>query len=415
LIIAPGPVGDARIGGIATFIQGFVACMPADFEVEIVGCAVGDEMPVGKWRDVALGGKEVRLLPVARLGAARRSGKVPAKARIFAGIVRHRQQIATTGRVIQIHSPGIQVALAGRHAPLIRVVHNSPHELVTSEESAWRHIAPALYAVEHLTLRRAAETFFVRPAGGVSGATSTDHETPTKAHFLPIGVDSTLFRPLPAVERATARERFAAELGISRDDRWLLFAGRLDPQKDPELLLRAFNLHVVHDSSNGRRSQLLIIGDGRLRPRLEVLARDLGIAGLVKMAGTWPQAQLAELMAACDAFVLTSVFESGPFVVLEALASGLPVVSTCVGTVPAVIEHGVTGWITAARSPAELARGIAWAFDQPQGQIRPYSQRVLVTHELRTVLEPFYAAHRRLSRVGLDLSGMRSADRDVLV
>ena len=63
LVVAPAPVGDGRIGGIANFIHGFVRYAPDDFEIEIVGTAVADEAAGRGWQDMTLAGRSVRFLP----------------------------------------------------------------------------------------------------------------------------------------------------------------------------------------------------------------------------------------------------------------------------------------------------------------------------------------------------------------
>src|ERR671939_115753 len=77
-----------------------------------------------------------------------------------------------------------------------------------------------------------------------------------------------------------------------------------------------------------------VVGDGPRRPEYEALAGELGVAERVRFAGLRPKADLAERMRAADLFVLASRFENNPCVVLEAMASGLPVVATRVGGVP---------------------------------------------------------------------------------
>lgn len=111
--------------------------------------------------------------------------------------------------------------------------------------------------------------------------------------------------------------------------------GRLIPLKRVDGLLKA--LKEVPDLG------LVVVGDGPERPRLEQLARDLGVSNRVYFAGQRSRRETLSLMAACDLFVLNSTHEGLPHVVLEAMALGLPVVATAVGGTPEVVRDGETG------------------------------------------------------------------------
>jgi len=111
--------------------------------------------------------------------------------------------------------------------------------------------------------------------------------------------------------------------------------GRLIPLKRVDGLLEA--LKELPDLG------LVVVGDGPERPRLERLARDLGVSDRVYFAGQRSKKEALGLMAACDLFVLNSAHEGLPYVVLEAMALGLPVVATAVGGTPEVVRNGETG------------------------------------------------------------------------
>ena len=128
-----------------------------------------------------------------------------------------------------------------------------------------------------------------------------------------------LFSPLGPPERAAVR---APLVGSGE---WLVFnVKRLHPLADHQTLLRAF---ALLDSARFR-AKLVIAGEGEERERLETLALELGIAGRVRFLGLVPNQEVAKLHAAADLFVLSSVLEATPTVVLEALACGTRVVST---------------------------------------------------------------------------------------
>lgn len=395
LIVAPAPVGDERIGGIANFIRGFVRCAPDDFEIEIVGAAVAGDGARREWQTVTLGGREVRFLAATRLGAARRTGRIPTKARIVAGMLRDRRRIATNGRVVQVHAPAMDIGLLGRKAPVIRVVHNAPRDLATQKgESTWSRVGRLLHAVEGFTFRRVSEIYFVDRATRDEYARD-EPERADHMHYLSNGVDADQFHPLGAGERDARRAEFGAAYGLDAGARWLLFAGRLDTQKDPELLVRGFAAYSARPTA--AQALLIVAGEGNLRARTGELAAELGVAQRVRFVGVLPHADLARLMPAADAFVMSSAFEAAPFVVFEALASGLPVVSTSVGEVPRIVSDRSTGWIASEHSAEAIADGISWALSQPFAEISERCCESARPYRLQNVLAPFYAAHRVLA------------------
>src|SRR6185369_6891690 len=87
--------------------------------------------------------------------------------------------------------------------------------------------------------------------------------------------------------------------------------------------------------------QGVIVGDGPLRAEVERAAREAGLAASCRLLGE--RADVAALLAALDVFVLSSVSEGFPFVVLEAMAMERPVVATAVNGVPEIVEDGTTG------------------------------------------------------------------------
>lgn len=136
-------------------------------------------------------------------------------------------------------------------------------------------------------------------------------------------------------------------------------AGRLEPAKGHEDLLRAF----ARLAPRNPRLHLVIMGTGHLRKPLEQLRDDLGLQGRAHFLG-WVE-DLVSAVAALDLFVLSSHYEGLGVVLLEALALGRPVVSTRVGGTQDIIEDGVTGLFAPARDPAGLAETVQRLLDDP--------------------------------------------------
>jgi glycosyltransferase involved in cell wall biosynthesis len=146
--------------------------------------------------------------------------------------------------------------------------------------------------------------------------------------------------------------------------------GRLEDRKGHDQLLLA--LRRLAAGANGRRPQGLFVGDGPLRGRLESQARELGLAGDVRFAGTVQDVR--PFLAAMDVFVLPSWAEGMSNALMEAMAAARPAVATAVGGNPELVTHRTTGLLVppgdagaiadAAQSllgDEEWARGLAVA------------------------------------------------------
>lgn len=173
----------------------------------------------------------------------------------------------------------------------------------------------------------------------------------SKVTVIPNGVDFELF--------ASAEPLDLSLWGIPADAKVVLFVGRLDPQKAPGDLLTAFGRFAEQAPD----FHLLFVGEGPLKTELQQSANQLSCAERVHFAG-W-QSQIPQLMRAADCLVLPSLWEGMPNVVLEAMASGLPVISTEVDGVSELIQQGEQGTLVAQRSPAEIQQALQALATQP--------------------------------------------------
>ncbi|HVH05012.1 MAG TPA: glycosyltransferase family 4 protein [Myxococcota bacterium] len=114
----------------------------------------------------------------------------------------------------------------------------------------------------------------------------------------------------------------------------------------------------------GREFDCTIVGEGPWRARLEEQIRERGLLGVVTLAGLRTQEEVKRALLASDAFALASILDSQgacdvlPTVILEAMASGVPVVSTTLAGVPELVLDGVTGFLAAPGDPIGLADGL---------------------------------------------------------
>ena len=152
--------------------------------------------------------------------------------------------------------------------------------------------------------------------------------------------------PRPTLaDRRTARYN----LGIWGNTVVVGTVARLDPVKNLESLIEAF----ASVTEFVPRCALVIVGDGSERERLEARVRSLGIADMVRFLGN--RSDVRRLLPAFDVFVNSSVSEGVSLTILEAMATGLPVIATAVGGTPEIVEDGITGLLVPARNPRRLA------------------------------------------------------------
>jgi glycosyltransferase involved in cell wall biosynthesis len=179
-----------------------------------------------------------------------------------------------------------------------------------------------------------------------------------KISVVPNGRDLSVFRP------GGARSRVRKELGLGDAVPLVGVVGRLEPQKGHAVLLEAWP-SVLRDLPDAR---LLVVGDGRLRERLDQRARDLRVADSVIFTGF--RADVPRLLDAVDVVTLPSLSEGMPLAAIEASAMARPVVATAVDGTPEVIRDGRTGRLVPPGDPAALARALLALLRDPEAARR---------------------------------------------
>src|SRR4051795_6902162 len=179
---------------------------------------------------------------------------------------------------------------------------------------------------------------------------------PRRTLVVPPGVDLDRFSP---GDRAAARRA----LGIRPDAVVLMFVGRIQPLKAPDLLLAAAARMLADDPSLRDRLEVHVVGapsgSGLDAPRqLEELAAALGIADLVRFVPPQPPHRLPLHFRAADVAVVPSHNESFGLVALEAQACGTPVVASAVGGLMTAVHDGVSGVLVEGRDPGDYAAAI---------------------------------------------------------
>jgi len=145
----------------------------------------------------------------------------------------------------------------------------------------------------------------------------------------------------------------------------LVCVGRLCEQKGQLLLVEA----AARLQVQGIDFQLVLAGDGEMRPQIEALICQHNLSARITITGWISSAQVRAEILAARAMVLPSFAEGLPVVLMEAMALRRPVISTYIAGIPELVAHGENGWLCAAGSVSELAQALTQCLAAPMQQL----------------------------------------------
>ncbi|AMV19702.1 Putative glycosyltransferase EpsD [Planctomyces sp. SH-PL14] len=222
-----------------------------------------------------------------------------------------------------------------------------------------------------------------------------------------VGVSNDSARLCQEQDRGSAHKIIAIQNGIDStrfaytgptDANVAISVARLSPEKDFPTLLRATKL----TAQSVPDFRLRLVGDGAERKGLETLSRELGIADRVEFLGE--RSDIPSLLAQAGFYVSSSKTEGISLTVLEAMAVGLPVVTTAVGGNPEIVAEGTTGHLVPPQNPEALAQAIVEMCGKRStwnGMGRAARERIEQQFEIRTMI-------RQYERLYEELLGVRS-------
>ncbi|WTT06032.1 D-inositol-3-phosphate glycosyltransferase [Streptomyces sp. NBC_00090] len=232
--------------------------------------------------------------------------------------------------------------------PELRV--RGEHQVVSSADRLIANTADESEALRSLYGAEAARTEVVRP-----------------------GVDLRTFHPAGGTSRAGGsgggRAAARARLGLPADAFIPLYAGRIQPLKGPDVLVRAV-AELLREEPELRRRLLVPVVGGHSGATREgtawKLAGELGVTDVLRAFPPVPQSRLADWYRAADVLVVPSRSESFGLVALEAQACGTPVLAAAVGGLKTAVRDGVTGLLVRGHDPVEYARRLRWLAAHPR-------------------------------------------------
>jgi sugar transferase (PEP-CTERM/EpsH1 system associated) len=206
------------------------------------------------------------------------------------------------------------------------------------------------------------------------------------------GVDAEIFRPAAGAREALPRPGFAPPGAFV-----IGTVGRMQPVKDQLTLARAFVKLLRTAPADGPPLRLVMAGDGPLREQAAAILAEAGASGHCWLAGA--RDDIPQLMRGFDLFVLPSLAEGISNTVLEAMASGLPVIATAVGGNPELVEEGRTGTLVPPSDPEAMARAmLAYSADPEKCRGRGLAARARVERDfsMTAMVNAYIAVYDRL-------------------
>ncbi|MCK4511804.1 glycosyltransferase family 4 protein, partial [bacterium] len=227
----------------------------------------------------------------------------------------------------------------------------------------------------------------------------------SRVKIIPGGVDVERFKP------AESKSEVRRALGLDEDTVQLLTVRKLVPRMGLENLIRAIPTIVGSSAAEGVKVRLTICGRGHLRPMLEELSRELGVADAVNLTGNVSDEDLVRHYQAADLFVLpTTALEGFGISTVEALSTNLPVVGTPAGATPEILTAIDERLLTASASASSIAEAVvgwlSWRHEDT-GSSR-YRDEVLAKYSWDRVSDQVESYYSELLRDSKGVRGSRA-------
>lgn len=290
----------------------------------------------------------------------------------------HRIQVIHAHQYTPFFYGAIAARLSGVRPRVIFTEHGRHYPDVVSARRRWTN---------RLVLDRLADDVNAVCEFSARSLADRDGFRADRIHVIPNGIDA------PKYESVTDRPALKTRLGLDPGRRYITCVARFHPVKDHRTLVDAF-AQVARQVDD---VDLLLAGDGELRPAIEAQVRELGLGERVRLLGV--RRDVADLMRASDVFALTSVSEAASITLLEAMGAGLPVVVTAVGGNPELVRDGIDGLLTPRADAAAAADALRRILsDRTVAQALGDSGRARVrrTFSLDRTVGEYHALYRAL-------------------
>ena len=371
---------QSSIGGIQSVIKYFIKYAPDEFRVRLVGTGKPGSS-IGTWQSANYADKEIDFMPLIAIENDDVRGLIPTSVKYTTALLG--RNLASD--FMHFHRLEPMITALNWSGEKTLFVHNDIQKQISdSHKNAilWKYFPAGYFAVENMAFKKCSQ-IYVCNIESFKFYQQRYSEIADRIKYITNAVDLDFFNPLTSQQKQEKRKHFAKQQGLSENTQFILFAGRLHPQKDPILLIRSFaalKTDNVH---------LLIAGNGELAEEVQTEIDSLGLSQQVTMLGSVDRQKLATLYRISSAFILTSIYEGLPLAVLEALACGIPIVTTKAGDTPNFLTAN-SGVVTHDRTPEAIADALQKILAQPQKYSREACLRVAQPYAAKTVVGDIY-------------------------
>jgi len=380
--------------GIGTFIRGLIKTAPPDIRFSVVGLTTDHvKRPVGRWTTLKLGDRDAKFFAVARNRNPGKRSFIPLSLKFVLGIYNYYGDCSSNCDVLEFHRFEPVIPFLGDLRPKTAFVHQDM-EVISNHQSdiRWKYLPGLYFTLERHAVPACNSIFGVRETA-INAYRAKNPEIADRFHFVPTWMDPDLFYPKDNDCKTALRQFADRRFNFDASDEILMSAGRLDLQKNPMLLVESFGkVHQVRP-----RSRLVVVGDGAMRSALVDRVKTLGLERRVLFAGLRSPREIADWMQIADCFLLTSAYEGMPVCVLEALACGVPIVTTNVGEVERIVRHGVNGRIVEHHSANAFAHGVLELLSNKQAYVGAPCTEAVRDYVPAKVLSGVYENYRMLA------------------
>ncbi|MEL6853834.1 MAG: glycosyltransferase family 4 protein [Cyanobacteria bacterium J06607_13] len=375
---------NPTIGGIQTCIKYVLKYAPPEFRIQLIGITQA-QASVGQWQTAELHGREFDFLPLLHVADDNIRGLIPTTLKYAIALRKYLQRQPIESEFYQFHRIEPTVFTRGLSGTKLLYIHNDIYQEIKGGNRGgilWKRFPWAYFALEK---KLVSQFDRILSCNSQSAALYRAQypDIADRVSYLPNTFDSELFYAFTPAQKQAAKEQLAAKLNLPVQTQFVLFAGRLHPQKQPALLIQALA------QLNRPNAHLLIVGKGELESEVRSEIDRLGLRSQVTLLGSMPQHELADLYRTCDLFVLTSAYEGLARGSLEALACGTPVVTTRAGETPNFLAPD-SGLVCDESTPTAIAQHWKTVLDNPQDFPAAACLRVVQPYEASHVIHTLY-------------------------